>query len=157
LYQETTWTPKDALSTFQISPDGGTLVTTETRRLPSTARHSRSSLRQFLLKVYEWPTKKKTREIELAGSVNNAVSFSPSGRLLATQIRSRIRDNPTRRWISVWEIETGFEVARIRGYEASAFRVAFSPDEKRLSSTHADTTILVWDLAQFQGEVPGQD
>lgn len=154
-----TWTPEDALSTFRIAPDGGTLVTIETRRTTpdSTASDPSSTQTQHLLKVYQWPSKERVREIELAGSVGEAVSFSPGGRLVATGINSRSREAPTRRWITVWDIETGEEVARVTGYNTHTLRVAFSPDEKRLASTHGDTTTLVWDLRHFQVEGAGRE
>ncbi|MHC4401611.1 MAG: M56 family metallopeptidase [Planctomycetota bacterium] len=154
-----TWKPQDSLNNFHVSPDASRLVTVESRRPPPdpTEPDPQPSRTQYLLKEYRLPSKEKVREIELPGSVTQALAFSADGRLVATGIHIWKRYQPTRRWISVWDLETGDEVAHVDGYDNQAYRVAFSPDGKRLASTHNDTTILVWDLEQFRVERPKQD
>ena len=93
----------------------------------------------------------------LAPGLAQGGQISPDGRLVATGISIWKRDEPTRRWISVWDLETVGEVAHIDGYDKRVSRVAFAPDGKRLASTHDDTTILVWDLEQFHVAGPKPD
>lgn len=152
-------TPQDSLNNFHVSLDGSKLVTVESRRPPPdpTVPDAQRSRPKYLLKVHRLPSKEKVREIELPGSVGQALAFSSDGRLVATHINIWKRDQPTRRWISVWDLETGGEVARIDAYDKPVSRVAFSPEGKRLASTHGDTTVLVWDLGQFRVEGPNPE
>ena len=45
------------------------------------------------------------------------------------------------------KVETGDEIARVPG---RAMEMAFSPDNRRLATSHDDSTVLVWGLAQFR-------
>lgn len=153
-------TPGDRLVNFHVSPEGRKLVTVETRRPQPDPKDPdpQPSQEQRLLKVYHLPSKEKVREIELAGFVGQALAFSADGRRVATGIHFYKPDQPPRRWISVWDLESGDEVAHVDGYDNKQVRgVAFSPDGKRLASTHSDTTTLVWDLGQFRVEGPNRD
>jgi len=153
-------TAGDLLEDFHVSPDGRKLVTVETRRSQPDPKDPdpQPSQEQRLLKVYHLPSKEKVREIELAGTAAHALAFSADGALVATGIYFYKPDQPRRCWISVWDLETGDEVAHVDGYDNKEVHgAAFSPDGKRLASTHSDTTILVWDLGQFRVEGPNRD
>jgi RNA polymerase sigma factor (sigma-70 family) len=73
--------------------------------------------------VREAATGKVVRHLE-----GHCVTFSPDGRLLATATTTR---NPA---IQIWDFATGRELRRLHGHKAAIFRLAFSPDGKRLAS-----------------------
>jgi hypothetical protein len=67
------------------------------------------------------------------------LAFSPDGKMLA---------GSADRAICLWEVMTGQLVTEIHGHTNTTSAVAFSPDGKVLASGCADSTILLWDLAE---------
>jgi WD40 repeat protein len=51
--------------------------------------------------------------------------------------------------LCVWETETGKQRALVEGLPSEIFRLAFSPDGKRLAAACRDNTVQVWDVAQL--------
>ncbi|MGE3804893.1 MAG: WD40 repeat domain-containing protein, partial [Gemmataceae bacterium] len=66
--------------------------------------------------------------------------FSPDGRLIAYNPRPCIR---------IRDLATFEEVGKIAMGSNPATALAFAPAGKRLASGHRDTTVLIWQLAQF--------
>jgi WD40 repeat protein len=50
------------------------------------------------------------------------------------------------REISIWDVGSAKELAKLKGHQGAVLAGAFSPDGKTLTTTSADTTALVWDL-----------
>jgi truncated hemoglobin YjbI len=49
--------------------------------------------------------------------------------------------------VTLWEVASGQEIARLAGHQAPIRTLAFSPDGKALASGSDDLTCLVWDVA----------
>jgi WD40 repeat protein len=83
-------------------------------------------------------------ESGLPGSITQGssphVAVSGNGKLLALAGPDKV--------LRVWDIDTGAELATFRNGGVKLTGVAFSPDSSTLATTCADTTALVWDLAQ---------
>jgi RNA polymerase sigma factor (sigma-70 family) len=108
-----------------FSPDGRVLVTTKF--------HGDSITLQL------WETATGGKLLTIPSATNGRFAFSPDGRLLAM--------GPVRHEISLWDLQLGKEVRRIRGFDANVVELAFSPDGRRLVSGLSDSTLLVWDVA----------
>jgi hypothetical protein len=76
------------------------------------------------------------------------MAFSPDGSWLATNYYGRGEGQ-----IDLWDARTGRPVATLRGHArgGSIYGLAFSPDGRRLASTSADGTALVWDVEAAVG------
>jgi RNA polymerase sigma factor (sigma-70 family) len=107
-----------------FSSDGRILVTTKHQTETTTFR------------LWETTTGNLIRTIPTV--MNGRFSFSLDGRLLAM--------NPSLQEISLWDLQLGKEVRRIRGFDADVAGLDFSPDGRRLISTLSDSTLLVWDV-----------
>ncbi|MBL1101543.1 nSTAND1 domain-containing NTPase [Streptomyces coffeae] len=68
----------------------------------------------------------------------NAVTFSPTGRLLATAGADHT--------IKLWDPDNGWLLGTLLGHSASVMAVAFSPDGSTLASASSDGTARLWDL-----------
>ncbi len=69
----------------------------------------------------------------------SGISMSADGRLLASAAQDNV--------ISIWEVASGRQLAKLRGHTGSVFGVAFSRDGSRLASASADKTARIWSLA----------
>ena len=82
--------------------------------------------------------------------VVNSVAFSPDGKILASGSgdwgTARGGDDRT---VRLWDVDTGQEIATLRGHKHVVSSVAFSPDGKILASGSGDTTILLWDMSPY--------
>jgi eukaryotic-like serine/threonine-protein kinase len=65
------------------------------------------------------------------------VAFSPDGK--------RIAIGDTENTVAIREVETGKELATLRGHSGDVFAVAFSPDGRLVASAGEDSTVKVWD------------
>ena len=65
------------------------------------------------------------------------VAFSPDGK--------RIAIGDTENTVVIREVETGKELAALRGHGGDVFTVAFSPDGRWVASAGEDSTVKVWD------------
>ena len=88
----------------------------------------------------------------LRGHTNgvNSVSFSPDGQILASgsgdPFAARGGDDRT---VRLWDVDTGQEIATLRGHKHAVHSVSFSPDGQILASGSEDTTILLWDMSPY--------
>jgi RNA polymerase sigma factor (sigma-70 family) len=71
----------------------------------------------------------------------HAVAVSPDGQLLAASAGPAV---------VIWDVFAGKELKRLRGHCGAVVSLAFAADGKRLFSGSADTSVLVWDAADFR-------
>ncbi len=131
--------PSFRLDEFGISRDARRLVTKDVPQRGTGA----------YLHVRDLRTKKVLAEIELQQRSPGNLTISANGRFIAMTGRDSSASE-TNHWIDVWETETGRHHARITGFTSYPHALAFSPDGKRIASTHFDTTVLVWGIEQFR-------
>ena len=70
-----------------------------------------------------------------------SIAYSPDGKLIATGSER----------ILLWDAPTMTKITPLE-YESSVWSVAFSPDGRRLVSTHGDGSILIWDVVNRELE-----
>jgi WD40 repeat protein len=70
------------------------------------------------------------------------LALSSDGRVLATVERGRTT-------INLWDLSSGRELRPLSGHDLPITVLLFSPDGKTLASGSADTTVLLWDVAEF--------
>jgi WD40 repeat protein len=85
-------------------------------------------------------TEKQEPRITIRGRVPGPslnVAFSPDGRTLVT--------GGEQYTVKLWEVQTGRELATLRGHGGDIYTVAFSPDGRWIASAGEDSTVKVWD------------
>ena len=149
---------EDRLADFAVSPDGRLLVTAESRQRPEEADAaevvSQSTRWERILRVREFSSAETIRQIGPDGNPTQRMAFSPDARLLGACLSLRRANRPAEYWVSVWDLETGQDVARVEGLPGQVHQLAFSPDGKRLATSQNNTAVLVWDLDRFRLPAP---
>jgi hypothetical protein len=83
------------------------------------------------------------------GGRNNGcvLTFSPDGRTLATAVPERNGNHGEDLAVTLWDVATCKEIARLAGHRNLIRALAFAPDGKTLASAGDDLTCLIWDVA----------
>jgi hypothetical protein len=117
-----------------FSPDGNVLASSELTLLGAGAE------RKGQPGVY-------LREVASGGAIirklsgpANCVTFSRDGRTIATAEGKSVK---------LWDAWTGEALLTLEGHRGEVYSVAFAPDGKSLASGSADTTALLWDVADI--------
>ena len=83
------------------------------------------------------------------GGTFRSLTFSPDAHLIAS--RSRDDTNDDAEIIVVWDVESGKQVACLRGHTGYIYRLCFSPCSSFLASGgEEDGTVLVWDVGSWK-------
>jgi RNA polymerase sigma factor (sigma-70 family) len=80
--------------------------------------------------------------------VSNRFALSPDGKSLITTIGDPDWSEPPR----LWEVATGKLRARVGGHLGGVHAADFSPDGRLLATGSQDTTVLVWDVLNLDGD-----
>lgn len=94
--------------------------------------------------VWEIASGKERCRIERPDAVTDAVTaLSPDGRILAWWNYGQP--------IKLWDLIAGKKLGELGGQTNMAFAesLTFSPDSRRLASSHSDGTVLIWDVARL--------
>jgi WD40 repeat protein len=123
----------------RFTPDDRMIVTI-TRQLSASEEYRTT---KTTLRVWELANgmERLTIDLPVEGNPFNIISVAVSEncRTLATSRGDGI--------IHLWDLASGKELLRRKGYASQAQALAFAPDGKRLASGHRDGTILIWDLS----------
>jgi WD domain, G-beta repeat len=113
-----------------FSPDG--------RLLASNNYNGKAAGAKDTLRLWETATAAEVLSLPAADFVWSA--FSHDGRLLAVTAPEQE--------ILVYDLAHGREQRRFKGFDAEVIGLVFSPNDLRLISSLADSTLLVWDVGQ---------
>jgi WD40 repeat protein len=113
--------------TMALSRDGKQLATGGIDLVTST------------IKLWNPVTGMLTRTLEGHSNFVSGLSFTTSGKLLASSSQDRT--------IKIWDVATGKEVTTLAGHDDRATGVAFAPDEKSIASIGFDGSVKLWDVA----------
>lgn len=105
---------------FGFTPDEETLVTTD---------------RKGTMTIWDLPAVKQ-RHVISNGWTGKVAAFSTDNRTAALHLEGGA--------IALFDLETGIELARLRGLSADVRQMAFSPDGKSLVTGHQDGTLGFW-------------
>jgi WD40 repeat protein len=99
--------------------------------------------------LYEMMTGQKVGELKAKGWRPIRQVFSPDGRLLA--LGTQEGD------ILVWDVVRGELLTTWKAHLGGAHYLAWSPDSTRLTSSGADTTIMVWNAEPWRSQAARSD
>jgi RNA polymerase sigma factor (sigma-70 family) len=102
----------------------------------------------YVIALHELATQKPRLQVQrkLTGPLTPSVlALSADYRVLAAGDEKDIR---------LWDLATGKELEPWRGHRARIGRLEFSADGRFLTSTSADTTALMWDVAALRAKLP---
>lgn len=117
-----TFSFQDFITNFAFSPDGARIVIVVENKL----------------KLFTVPDAQLLAEIDLSQGVAS-LAWSPDGRLLAAGYGPGLQ---------IWDAATLAPLANLPGPNAFTGQVIFSPDGRRLVTTHEENTIAVWRVGE---------
>jgi WD40 repeat protein len=91
------------------------------------------------IRLWEAATGKPIRLIQVKGGVA-ALAFDPKGGKLASAGRDPV--------VHVWDVDSGKEIATLKGLKHMLCGLAFSPNGKMVAAGDVQSTIHIWDAAQ---------
>jgi dipeptidyl aminopeptidase/acylaminoacyl peptidase len=99
-----------------------------------------------------WAIENGKQILELDGNgFIECLDFSPSGRVLAAAVRNRRKltngETVSNCAMQLWDIHSGQEIRHFDSPQGYIWSLAFSPHGQTLATGGADSTIMLWDMA----------
>lgn len=88
--------------------------------------------------IWDTSTGGEIRTLELSGPAN-ALQFSPDGKLLAIAVGNELQ---------VWDPVEGKMLTTLTGHSDMVTKVAFSPDQKAISTSGLDNQLYLWQVIE---------
>ncbi len=117
------------LSAIHYTPDGSRLLVGSWDGLVHVLAPDATEITRFTL-----------ADEDVYNAVND-IDISPDGRYVAAASKDRT--------ISIFEIESGEPIARLRGHQGYVEGVAFSHDGRRLASASVDASVRLWNTSDW--------
>ena len=136
---------KGEIEEVLFSDDGKVLLTTEVSRTPAA---NGKQNRQCELKIRDPQTLEVRTAIKLPKEFFHGGTLADDGSLVAVRLFDRVDGQLVNYEVAIFDSRSGNQIARIP--RCNARRMRFSPDRKKLATSHEDTSILIWDLDQFR-------
>ncbi|QEG33604.1 M56 family metallopeptidase [Bythopirellula goksoeyrii] len=144
-----TFHAQDRLMRYVVSPAHNLLVTIEQSTKVGAQPNARP-LRTYFLRKVNLDTKQVVQEIELAESFASALTLSEDGKLLALCQSDPNWSPISKQWIDVYSVDDLKPQARVPGFKNQVVRIEFSPDNSQLATSQRDSTVLIWNLKEFE-------
>lgn len=91
-------------------------------------------------RIYKVPECEELHDFSKAARSVDGLAFSPDAKLLAFGERERVR---------LWDVQTGQEIATLRGHVSSIVATAFSPNGQTIATASNHGSVKLWNVSKY--------